>query len=205
MREPPGFPIPGDRRSFLKAGAAAALLPAWFVEECRSQDKPAPSSSPNERPHIALIGCGGRGRGIAQEASRLSDVIAVCDVDARHAEEVSKQFKGAKIYKDFRKLLERKDVDAILNGTPDHWHTLINPGPLHLCPETYSSRSAASRAVRPANCPCGISDTREGRSSSTFFAAKTISLFCASRNTTSFSLRLTSRPVNERPSAVCTR
>jgi hypothetical protein len=67
----------GDRRSFLKVGAAAALLPAWLVEECRSQDKQAPSSSPNERPYLALIGCGGRGCGIAQEASRRGNIVAV--------------------------------------------------------------------------------------------------------------------------------
>lgn len=140
MSEATQFSVAGDRRSFLKVSAAAALLPAWFVEECRSQDKPSPSSSPNERPHLALIGCGGRGRGIAQEASRLGNVIAVCDVDNKHAEEASKQFKGAKVYKDFRKLLERKDVDAILNGTPDHWHTLVNLAALKVGKDVYSEK-----------------------------------------------------------------
>ncbi len=140
MSEPTHFAAAPDRRSFLKLGAAAALLPAWFVEECRSQDKPAPSSSPNERPHIALIGCGGRGRGIAQEASRFANVVAVCDVDAKHAEEASQQFKGVKVYKEFRKLLERKDVDAILNGTPDHWHTLVNLAALKAGKDVYSEK-----------------------------------------------------------------
>src|SRR6516162_11021777 len=97
----------GDRRSFLKASAGAALLPAWFVEECRSADDPPPPTSPNEKPNIALIGCGGRGLGIAQEASRFANVIAVCDVDDKHAEQGSKMFGGAKPYRDFRKLLER--------------------------------------------------------------------------------------------------
>jgi predicted dehydrogenase len=129
-----------DRRSFLKASAAAALLPAWFVEECRSQDKPAAATSPNERPHIALIGCGGRGRGIAGEASKFANVVAVCDVDSKHAEEASKQFKRAKPYKDFRKALERKDVDAILNGTPDHWHTLVNLAALKAGKDVYSEK-----------------------------------------------------------------
>jgi predicted dehydrogenase len=140
MSEPTRFAVHGDRRSFLKASAAAALLPAWFVQECQSQDKPAPSSSPNERPNIALIGCGGRGRGIAQEAGSFANVIAVCDVDSKHAEEASKQFKGAKVYKDFRKLLERKDVNAILNGTPDHWHTLVNLAALKAGKDVYSEK-----------------------------------------------------------------
>ncbi len=140
MSEPTRFDVHGDRRSFLKASAAAAFLPAWFVEECRSQDKPAPSSSPNERPNIALIGCGGRGRGIAQEAASFANVIAVSDVDSKHAEEASKQFKGAKVYKDFRKLLERKDLNAILNGTPDHWHTLVNLAALKAGKDVYSEK-----------------------------------------------------------------
>jgi predicted dehydrogenase len=140
MSEPTRSAVIRERRSFLTTSAAAALLPAWFVQECLSQDKPAPLSAPNERPHIALIGCGGRGRGIAQEASRLGNVIAVCDVDAQHAHEASKQFKGAKVYKDFRKLLERKDIDAVLNGTPDHWHTLVNLAALKAGKDVYSEK-----------------------------------------------------------------
>jgi len=131
---------PTNRRSFLKASAAATLLPAWFVEQCQAQDKPAPSTSPNERPHIALIGCGGRGRGITGEAAKFANVVAVCDVDTKHAEEASKQLKGAKVYKDFRKLLERKDVDAVLNGTPDHWHTIVNLAALKAGKDVYSEK-----------------------------------------------------------------
>jgi predicted dehydrogenase len=140
MSQPTRFSPNTSRRTFLKASAAATLLPAWFVEACRSQDKPAPPSSPNEKPNIALIGCGGRGRGIAQEAGKFANFVAVCDVDAKHAEEASKQFKGAKVYKDFRKLLERKDVDAVLNGTPDHWHTLVNLAALKAGKDVYSEK-----------------------------------------------------------------
>lgn len=129
-----------DRRSFLKTAAAAALVPAWFADEARSIDTPKPAASPNERPHIALIGCGGQGRGITKNASRFANVVAVCDVDAKHAEEASKMFAGAKIYKDFRKLLERRDVDAILNGTPDHWHTLVNLAALKAGKDIYSEK-----------------------------------------------------------------
>ena len=69
------------------------------------------------------------GRGDAKSASRFGDVVAVCDVDEHHAAAVAKQFAGkrdARAEPDFRKLLERKDVDVIVNGTPDHWHTLVN-------------------------------------------------------------------------------
>jgi predicted dehydrogenase len=130
----------GDRRSFLKASAGAALLPAWFVEECRSADDPPPPTSPNDKPNIALIGCGGRGLGIAKEASRFGNVVAVCDVDTKHAEQGSKMFGDAKTYHDFRKLLERKDIHAVLNATPDHWHTLVNLAALKAGKDIYSEK-----------------------------------------------------------------
>src|SRR5262249_47976187 len=78
-----------DRRSFLKVAATGvgAALPAWFVEECRGQAQPSKPLSPNDRPNFALIGCGGRGRGIAQEATKFGTLVAVCDVDSKHAEQ----------------------------------------------------------------------------------------------------------------------
>lgn len=72
------------------------------------------------------------GRGDAGNASRFGEILAVCDVDKGHVEEAAKQFtKGGKRpeqYSDFRKMLERDDVHAVLDGTPDHWHTLVNLG-----------------------------------------------------------------------------
>ena len=66
-----------------------------------------------------------------QSARRFGDVIAVCDVDQKQAEAAAKQLTSEGkpapvIYKDFRKLMERDDVHAIITGTPDHWHTLVN-------------------------------------------------------------------------------
>ena len=85
---------------------------------------------PNDRPGLALIGCGGMGRGDAQNASRFGDVVAVCDVDASHVEEAARQFtkdgKTPARFNDFRKIMERKDVHIIIQATPDHWHTLVN-------------------------------------------------------------------------------
>ncbi len=129
-----------DRRSFLKASAGAALLPAWFIEECRAADDLPKPASPNEKPNIALIGCGGRGLGIAKEASQFANVIAVCDVDAKHAEQGSKMFGEAKPYQDFRKLFERNDIHAVLNATPDHWHTLVNLAALKAGKDIYSEK-----------------------------------------------------------------
>ncbi|HEY3864033.1 MAG TPA: Gfo/Idh/MocA family oxidoreductase [Verrucomicrobiae bacterium] len=122
-----------SRRSFLKrcslAGAAAGL-PAWFVERDFAQSAPGRTLSPNDRPAIALVGCGGQGRGDASNAKRFGDIVAVCDVDSKHAAAAAQQFTdGARrpaIFDDVRKLMERDDIHAIINGTPDHWHTLVN-------------------------------------------------------------------------------
>ncbi len=122
-----------SRRRFLKissATAAAAGLPLWFLaREAEAAQEPK-RLSPNDRPGVALVGCGGMGRGDATNASRLGDIVALCDVDQNHLDEAAKQFtKGGKTpakLNDFRKVMERNDVHVIITATPDHWHTLVN-------------------------------------------------------------------------------
>ncbi len=113
-----------SRRGFLKslaAMAAATGLPPWYVEECLAAE-PAAAKEPLR---FALIGCGGQGTGDARNAQRYGNIVAVCDVDASHLDSAKKTFSGAGGYSDFRKLLERKDIDAVICGTVDHWHTLV--------------------------------------------------------------------------------
>ena len=122
------------RRSFLAnctAVAAATGLPLWFVrQELAAAETETKPTSANDRPGIALIGCGGMGRGDAQNASRFGDVVAVCDVHQHQAEAaakiLTKEGKTPAILNDFRKVMERDDVHIIVQATPDHWHTLIN-------------------------------------------------------------------------------
>ncbi|HEV2692629.1 MAG TPA: Gfo/Idh/MocA family oxidoreductase [Verrucomicrobiae bacterium] len=123
-----------SRRTFLQKSALAATaagLPLWFVQrELAAAEAAKKITSPNDRPGIALIGCGGMGQGDAENASRFGDIVAVCDVDQRHADAAALKFtrdgKAPEKYGDFRKALERDDVHAIVQATPDHWHTLIN-------------------------------------------------------------------------------
>jgi predicted dehydrogenase len=146
MYPPKTFQI--SRRSFLRrcsATAAATGLPLWFVErELALAAEPAKAVSPNDRPAIALIGCGGQGSGDAGNAQRFGDVVAVCDVDKNHVEGAAKRFtKDGKVpekFSDFRKLLERGDIQGIVNGTPDHWHSLINIAAAKAKKDIYSEK-----------------------------------------------------------------
>ena len=144
----PSKPFQISRRSFVKkcsVAAAASGLPLWFVErELGAAAATQKAQAANDRPGIALIGCGGMGRGDGANASRLGELVAVCDVDRSHLEEAAKQFgKAAKQpaqYSDFRKVLEREDVHAVVNATPDHWHTLVNLAALKAGKDVYSEK-----------------------------------------------------------------
>jgi len=131
-----------SRRRFLTAslaGIAAAGLPEWFAQEAsaavRERDADAPRRvGPNDQINIGAIGVGGSRGGFRQglndtrwAASKPGcKVVAVCDVDGLHRDEGAAVFgSDCAKYNDFRDLLARKDIDAVVIGTPDHWHALI--------------------------------------------------------------------------------
>jgi predicted dehydrogenase len=126
MRE---IPIRTTRRAFLKSAAvlgAGATLPAWFLEEMEAAPAPARPRGPNDEPAIALVGCGGMGRADLKNASRFGRVTALCDVDQNHLAAAKADWPDAAAYTDFRKVMERQDIDAVICGTVDHWHTLVS-------------------------------------------------------------------------------
>ncbi len=122
------FQSTSNRRDFLRSAAAmaaaGAATPYCFTAE---QARAVESQSPNERPHVAVCGMGTRGSYLAQLAANFGEIVAVCDVDLQRAEKAKVQWDGKPaVYQDYRKLMERKDVDVVINATPDHWHTAIN-------------------------------------------------------------------------------
>lgn len=81
----------------------------------------------NERVNIGLIGCGTRGMAVARLMREVPNVafVAVCDVYEPNAAKAKTWAGGdCQAYGDFRKVLDRKDVDAVLVATPDHWHAI---------------------------------------------------------------------------------
>ncbi len=117
-----------NRRDFLRSAgrlsAAGVAIPYWFTGSSARADE---STAKNDRPHIAFIGVGLRGPQLAEFAVKDAEVVAVCDVDSRQAEKFKEKLGGKlDICNDYRKLLERNDIDAVINATPDHWHTAIN-------------------------------------------------------------------------------
>lgn len=112
------------RRDFLKTSAAATALSSmpcfWTTSQLRAD-------GPNDRLNVAAIGVGGRGSGIGHQAGRLGNMIACCDVDSDRAADFAKHYgEKCQTYGDYRKILDRDDVDAVTIGTPDHWHTKIS-------------------------------------------------------------------------------
>ena len=116
-----------SRRDFLRVSAASSLLAPLVAPAGRTMADDAKAK--NERPGLGLIGAGGQGSGDARWASNYGDFVAVCDVDKNHAERAKNDQKigkgKAEAYEDYRKVLDRKDVHAVVIGTPDHWHTRI--------------------------------------------------------------------------------
>jgi predicted dehydrogenase len=123
------------RREFIRSTTTAAaavplILPShlWAAE-----------TKPNERLTLGFIGVGTQGRGLMGGFLGRKDTqtLAVCDVDTTRREHAKKQveehyakqtnsgYKGCAAYNDFRELLARKDIDAVVIATPDHWHAFI--------------------------------------------------------------------------------
>ncbi|HEY3965390.1 MAG TPA: Gfo/Idh/MocA family oxidoreductase [Planctomycetaceae bacterium] len=132
-----------QRRDFLKSSAAAVgglCLPKWFIEETRAHAAPEQPKSANDKPGILLVGCGGMGTGDATAASNFGTIVAVCDVDKNRLGEKAEKFKAEGKYSDFREALGHPGVDVVINGTPDHWHTLVNLHALRAGKDIYSEK-----------------------------------------------------------------
>jgi predicted dehydrogenase len=130
-----------SRRGFLQrslAGLAAAGLPAWYAREslaAREQQAAANKAvAANDKLTMGIIGVGSpqsRSLQIYNKVKGFKNLrfTSLCDVDARHLGRAVSILKEdgspARAHKDFRELLDDKDLNTVLVGTPDHWHALV--------------------------------------------------------------------------------
>ncbi len=119
----------GTRRDFLKKSSAVTVglgLTSWSGLAGRAR-----AAAPNDQIHIGVIGCNGMGFSDLRSMLKLPDTtcVALCDVDANVLERRAKNTEDLtgsrpRTYGDYRELLDDKDVDVVIIGTPDHWHCL---------------------------------------------------------------------------------
>jgi predicted dehydrogenase len=112
-----------NRRDFVKSAAGAGVAISLFGRSTHARIIGA-----NGRINVAVIGVGGRGRGLldwamktGQQEKTPAQVVAVSDVYAKRLR-LAKETARCDGYLDYREILERKDVDAVIIATPDHWH-----------------------------------------------------------------------------------
>lgn len=114
-----------SRRSFLKSSAMAAVGPMILPSGVLAQ---AGKPGANDKLVLGHIGVGGMGTQHLEYIAAKNDVVsaAVCDVDKNHLKRAVDITGGkAETYEDYRRLLERDDLDGVIIAAPDHWHGLM--------------------------------------------------------------------------------
>mgnify|MGYP001231128529 CR=1 FL=1 len=110
-----------SRRRFLQT--SATLAAAGFASRHKPVSAAEGAGSKSDRPRLGAIGLRYQGSVIARHAAAYGDLVALCDVDSEIAAKAGQEFGDkADVYEDYRRLLDRGDIDAVLIGTPDHWH-----------------------------------------------------------------------------------
>ena len=111
-----------SRREFTSATAAVAITALSASRVLGA----------NERLRLGFIGIGNRGDQLldAFQPHRDCQIVAVCDIYRPYVEHAAHKAGAPTHYHDYRKLLERSDIDAVVIATPDHWHALQT---IHAC------------------------------------------------------------------------
>jgi predicted dehydrogenase len=129
------------RRQFLQLAGATTVL-ARTAGSALAQEAAKPVS-PNDRIRIALLGAGGMGQGDTETALKVPGVklVAAADIYDGRFEECRKKFgKDLQTTRDYREILGRKDVDAVIVASPDHWHMQMTVDALEAGKDVYCEK-----------------------------------------------------------------
>lgn len=118
-----------DRREFLKATTAVGTALGLAGKAFAGPSRPGRVLGANDRINVGVIGVGGRGFYVAREFAKAGEtenaqIVAVCDVYEKRKKRAAEAYK-AEGYLDYREVLNRSDIDAVVVATPDHWHATI--------------------------------------------------------------------------------
>ena len=118
-----------DRRDFLKGASALSAATSAFAAKAVKGGSGRVLGA-NDKINIGVIGVGGRGFYVASEFEKAGkrdnncQIVAVCDVYEKRKKRAAERYK-AEGYLDWKEVIARKDVDAVIVATPDHWHAPI--------------------------------------------------------------------------------
>src|SRR5688572_11944730 len=125
-----------SRREFLRAarnvslGVGAGLaFPNVFLNRTRAQS----GQNPSDFVRVGFVAVGGQGG--SNLRALMKNAVAVCDVDSDHLAKAKQRVEDTNkrpcaAYQDYRRMLESKEIDAVVVSTPDHWHALAS---IHAC------------------------------------------------------------------------
>lgn len=141
-------PVELTRRKFLQSAAVASAAPALFHIVPRHCLGGPGHTAPSDLLGGALIGCGGQGPNTFKQMQKGLNVQLLAQCDVRFVDKAD----DATFYTDFRRVLERKDIDLVAIATPPHWHALIavaaaEAGKDVLCEKPLTRTIAEGRAV----------------------------------------------------------
>jgi predicted dehydrogenase len=146
------------RRDFIRHTAIGAS--AFWIAGCQTTSRVARRLSPNEKLNIGVVGTANRAGADLKEVSG-ENIVALVDVDDKYLAAAAQKHPHAKTYNDFRRMLEQKDIDAVVIGTPDHTHAVaavmaLRSGRHVYCEKPLTRTISECRVVRDTALKTGL-------------------------------------------------